>query len=55
MCPQFLTLKASAVLDSFGIGQMSGLDREVRELYTIIVSAVDRSVPTQTAYASVSM
>lgn len=51
---QVLGLKSALVLMSFGIGQGLGLDREVRELYTVIVAAEERPPSQEVTFASVS-
>ena len=51
---QFIGLKGRSELAAIGLGEGDGLDREVRELYTVILAASDNSVPALTSYASVS-
>ena len=50
---QVLELKSNEELMSLGIGDGVGLDREVQDLYTVIVRAHSTSLQ-QDAYTSVS-
>ena len=51
---QVLELKSNEELMSLGIGDGVGLDREVQDLYTVIVRAHSASLQ-QDAYTSVSL
>ena len=56
-CPlhpmQFLELKSDAILMALGIGDTAGLDRETRDLYTVIVRGFSGPLGLE-AYTSVS-
>ena len=50
---QVLELKSDAILMALGIGDTDGLDRETRDLYTVIVRGFDVPLGLE-AYTSVS-